>query len=80
MQAEQPGSRLWWAALAGHPASVAAGRYPEVSPATSSFSAMFVTAGLWDSQVQYHEPAKYVARQRGVPQLRAERNPTSSST
>ena len=23
---------------------------------------MLVTTGLWDSQVQYHEPAKYVAR------------------
>jgi oligopeptidase B len=33
---------------------IAAGDYP----------AMFVTTGLWDSQVQYYEPAKYVARLR----------------
>lgn len=28
------------------------------------YPAMLVTAGLWDSQVQYFEPAKYVARLR----------------
>jgi oligopeptidase B len=27
---------------------------------------MFVGTGLWDSQVQYWEPAKYVARLRGL--------------
>lgn len=28
------------------------------------YPALFVTAGLWDSQVQYFEPAKYVAKLR----------------
>ena len=28
------------------------------------YPAMFVHTGLWDSQVQYYEPAKYVARLR----------------
>src|SRR3546814_18154611 len=28
------------------------------------YPAMFVGTGLWDSQVQYFEPAKYVARLR----------------
>jgi oligopeptidase B len=27
---------------------------------------MFVGTGLWDSQVQYYEPAKYVARLRAM--------------
>ena len=27
---------------------------------------MFVGTGLWDSQVQYYEPAKYVARLRAT--------------
>jgi len=32
--------------------------------AAQPYPAMFVSTGLWDSQVQYHEPAKYVARLR----------------
>lgn len=36
------------------------------------YPAMYVTAGLWDSQVQYWEPAKYVARLR---RLKTDRNP-----
>jgi oligopeptidase B len=33
---------------------------------------MFVGTGLWDSQVQYYEPAKYVARLRA---RKTDRNP-----
>ena len=33
---------------------------------------MFVTTGLWDSQVQYYEPAKWVARLRA---LKTDTNP-----
>lgn len=29
-----------------------------------AYPAMLVSAGLWDAQVQYYEPAKYVARLR----------------
>ena len=29
-----------------------------------NYPAMFVHSGLWDSQVQYYEPTKYVARLR----------------
>jgi oligopeptidase B len=36
------------------------------------YPAMFVTTGLWDSQVQYFEPAKWVARLRA---LKSDRNP-----
>ena len=32
--------------------------------AARDYPPMLVTAGLWDSQVQYYEPAKYVARLR----------------
>ena len=31
-----------------------------------AYPAMFVGTGLWDSQVQYYEPTKYVARLRAV--------------
>ncbi len=37
-----------------------------------AYPAMFVGTGLWDSQVQYYEPAKYVARLRT---LKTDRNP-----
>ncbi len=37
-----------------------------------AYPAMLVTSGLWDSQVQYFEPAKYVARLRA---LKTDRNP-----
>jgi oligopeptidase B len=36
------------------------------------YPAMLVTTGLWDSQVQYFEPLKYVSRLR---RLRTDRNP-----
>jgi oligopeptidase B len=36
------------------------------------YPAMFVTTGLWDSQVQYYEPAKWVAKLRA---LKTDRNP-----
>ena len=37
-----------------------------------AYPAMLVTTGLWDSQVQYFEPVKYVARLRA---LKTDRNP-----
>jgi oligopeptidase B len=36
------------------------------------YPAMFVTTGLWDSQVQYYEPAKWIAKLRA---LKTDRNP-----
>ena len=36
------------------------------------YPAMLVTTGVWDSQVQYYEPAKYVARLR---RLKTDSNP-----
>jgi oligopeptidase B len=40
--------------------------------AAKAYPAMLVTTGLWDSQVQYFEPAKYVARLR---RLKTDANP-----
>jgi oligopeptidase B len=40
--------------------------------AAKAYPAMMVTTGLWDSQVGYFEPAKYVARMR---RLRTDENP-----
>jgi oligopeptidase B len=34
--------------------------------ARKGYPALFVSTGLWDSQVQYYEPAKYVARLRAL--------------
>ncbi|HEY4446075.1 MAG TPA: S9 family peptidase [Steroidobacteraceae bacterium] len=36
------------------------------------YPAMFVTTGLWDSQVQYYEPAKWIAKLRA---LKTDHNP-----
>jgi oligopeptidase B len=40
--------------------------YDQLKP--QRYPAMLVTTGLWDSQVQYFEPAKWVARLRRVKQ------------
>lgn len=53
----------------GNPAQKAAYDYmlsysPYDQVHAREYPAMFVTAGLWDSQVQYFEPAKWVARLR----------------
>jgi oligopeptidase B len=42
-----------------------------------AYPAMLVTTGLWDSQVQYYEPAKYVARMRAK---RTDSNPLLLAT
>ena len=34
--------------------------------AAKPYPAMYVSSGLWDSQVQYHEPAKFVAKLRAL--------------
>jgi oligopeptidase B len=39
---------------------------PYDNVAAKAYPAMFVTAGLYDSQVRYPEPAKWVARLRAV--------------
>jgi oligopeptidase B len=38
--------------------------YDNVS--AQAYPALFITTGLWDSQVQYYEPAKWVAKLRAV--------------
>lgn len=40
--------------------------------AHKAYPALFVSTGLWDSQVQYYEPAKYVAKLRA---LKTDQNP-----
>ncbi|MCW3835886.1 S9 family peptidase [Sphingomonas canadensis] len=40
------------------------GYSPYDNIAARDYPALFVTTGLWDSQVQYYEPAKWVARLR----------------
>ena len=53
----------------GNPKEKAAYEYmlsysPYDNVAKKAYPAMLVTTGLWDSQVQYYEPAKWVARLR----------------
>ena len=49
-----------------------AGYSPYDNVIAKDYPAMFVTTGLWDSQVQYFEPAKWVARLR---ELKTDANP-----
>src|ERR1700681_4737907 len=45
---------------------------PYDNVAAQNYPAMLVTTGLWDSQVQYYEPAKWVAKLRAY---KTDRNP-----
>jgi len=61
----------------GNPANeadykVMAAYSPYDNVARQAYPAMFVSTGLWDSQVQYYEPAKWVARLRAQ---KTDRNP-----
>jgi oligopeptidase B len=61
----------------GNPADVASYDYmlsysPYDNVSAQAYPAMLVTTGLWDSQVQYYEPAKWVAKLRA---LKTDRNP-----
>ncbi len=48
------------------------GYSPYDNVAAQNYPAMLVTTGLWDSQVQYYEPVKWVAKLRA---LKTDRNP-----
>ena len=61
----------------GNPAEAASYDYmlsysPYDNVSAQAYPAMLVTTGLWDSQVQYYEPAKWVAKLRS---LKTDRNP-----
>ena len=45
---------------------------PYDNVARKAYPALFVGSGLWDSQVQYYEPTKYVAKLRA---MKTDRNP-----
>jgi len=45
---------------------------PYDNVARQAYPAMYVSTGLWDSQVQYWEPAKWIARLR---RLKTDENP-----
>jgi oligopeptidase B len=45
---------------------------PYDNGARKAYPAMYVSTGLWDSQVQYYEPTKWVARLR---EMKTDRNP-----